>query len=229
MKVLVGCPVNSRKQYCLDDFITQCRNLTYYNKELYFVDNSEDSTFHVKQFLMQGFNCDYISPKKHTNQEYITISQLKIRDKALKENFDYLLFLECDIFCPLNIIEQMIAYNKPIVAAQYFIGGVKDTRILKTDIEESVMGLMVNRDIKKYEGFMEHGRNTRSKMFGYGCTLIHRDILKKYPFRIKRNDPSHSDTLFYFDLYRDKQKVQVHPVTMEHHNSSWHKITDAWH
>lgn len=229
-KVLIAAPVNSHKAYCIPEYLESCKQLTYSNKDFYFVDNSEDQLFHVNNFLLNGWDCDHVSSTGLTNQEYICKSQQLIGKKVLDEGYDYLFMCEIDIFPPKHIIQQMLSHQKPIVAANYFIGGYESTRLMKMGIEEKNFGLRTNRNISNFTGFLESGTNkTQSKIHGLGCTLIHSSILKKYPFHLDKNSPeAHADITFYMDLNEDGVEVTVHPMIVTHKNSSWHKISDAW-
>ena len=40
-KILVACPVADVKDYCFDEWIIKANNLTYENKDIFVVDNSE--------------------------------------------------------------------------------------------------------------------------------------------------------------------------------------------
>ncbi len=222
-KVLVAAPVNERKKYCLAEYLQNCIELTYPNKEFYFVDNSEDVNFHVDEIIANGWDCDYISPIGKRHQDFITISQNIIRKKAIEENFDYLLFLECDIFAPSNIIEQLISYHAPVVSVQYFIGEVENARLLKMEIEPKTFGRYTNRNIFQDEGFLETKGNgkSRSSMNGFGCCLIHKSVLELFPFTVQPNDVSHSDSHYYFQLHEAGIKTTIHPVIVKHKNQSW--------
>lgn len=227
-KVLVGSPINERKAYCMDDYLTHCCNLTYPNKKFYFVDNSENRDWHVDNVIAKGFDCDYVNPKGRTNQQYICISQNAIRQKAIEENFDFLLFIECDIFPKKNIIEEMISYDEKVVACNYFIGQRENSHLLKTEIEKTTFGNYTNRNINDAEGFLDYvGNKKRSSMFGFGCCLIRRDVFTKFRFHVNSYDRSHADTPFYFDLWEAGIEPICHPEIVRHMNSSWKKVLDT--
>lgn len=224
--VLIGCPVNEVKSYCIEDYLENISRLTYQNKKFYFVDNSVNFDWHFDTLICNGFDCDYVSPIGRKNQDYICECQNMIRRKCIDENFDYLLFLECDIFPKAGIIEEMLAYNAPIVACDYFVGKGERRQLLRMDIETPLPNKTItNRNISQIEGFLEYGtQKTRSKMFGFGCTLIRKDILMDFPFH--HEGDSHSDTPFYFDIFTAGISVVNHPYICEHRNSSWTLIKD---
>lgn len=224
--VLIGCPVNEVKAYCIEDYLESISRLTYQNKKFYFVDNSIDMDFHFDHFLCNGFECDYISPDGKNNQQYICDCQNMIRQRAVDDGFDYLLFLECDIFTKPDIVEEMLAYDSPIVACNYFVGKGDKRQLLKMEIETPFKDMVyTNRNISQAEGFLEYGTGkSRSHMHGFGCTLISTEILRHYRFHVVGR--SHADTPFYFDMNAAGVKTVVHPYICEHRNSSWNLITD---
>lgn len=222
--VLVGCPVNEVKDYCIEDYLANISRLTYPNKKFYFVDNSPNFDWHIDTFIANGFMCDHVSSKGKRNQEYICECQNMIREKAL--NFDFLLFLECDLFAPKNIIEQMLAYNTDVVACNYFVGTGNRRQLLKMEIETPINNEpYTNRNISQIEGFLEHGtQKSRSSMHGYGCTLIRSALLKELEFHTEGK--IHADSFFFMDLHAAGIKPIVHNVIIEHRNSKWSDILD---
>ena len=60
---------------------------------------------------------------------------------------------------------------------------------------------------------------------GIGCSLIHRELLKKYKFRTIEGMPTHADSFFYMDLWNDGITAYVDTsVICKHLNTDW-KIT----
>jgi hypothetical protein len=228
-RVLVGAPINKAKHYCLDDYLRQCLSLTYLNADFYFVDNSADSNYHLDEIVSKGWDCDYVAPNNRRNCEYICESQSAIRHRVLTGGYDYLMFIEEDIEVPVNIIEQLISYRSPVVACNYFINHGNRAHLLKTEIEHPAFGKFTNRNIDQMGGFVEHGRQPKyqkSSFYGFGCTMIHRDILEQYPFMVMSDDEAHSDTVFYFKLYENGVIPVLHPLILKHNNSDWRDIKD---
>lgn len=225
-KVLIGCPVNERKHYCKDDYLDHIINLTYSYKEFYFVDNSEDRFYHAKEFVTQGFDCDWVNPNGKKNNEYICESQNKIRQKALDENFDYLFFCEQDVFPPITIIEQLLAFNAPVAVARYMVGGNGNDSLFAMDIEDNDLGYITNRRMNEMEVFLNYGKQEKSKMFGFGCCLIQRKILEQTEFFVLEESDTHSDILFYFWCHQNGIIPSVLDVICEHRNSDWSNVKD---
>lgn len=225
-KVLIGCPVNERKQYCVGDYLINVTNFTYLSKDFYFCDNSHDATWHVKNFLLKGYNCGYVSPNKKQNHHYVTESFNKIREYFLQSDCDYWLCLEIDLFPPPDIIESMLAYNEQIVSARYFIGDGKDSRLMSMEFDDTFQP-NTNRNMTLTENFVEYGSGkTISGSSGLGCLLIHKDVMRQITFFISDEEYTHADTYFsrtldFFDI-----PVTYHDEIIEHRSQNWNYVTD---
>jgi hypothetical protein len=223
-KVLVAAPINERKSYCIEDYLQNCSELTYPNKEFYFVDNSSNPEWHIENVVSQGYACGYVQPFGR-NQDFITLSQETIRHFAIKNNFDYLFFKEADVIVPSNIIEEMVSYQSPVVSANYFIGQGEKARLMMMEISDNEFGITTNRNMLTEESFLDYvWQENRSDMHGFGCLLIHRSIFTQFAFHVLPNDTSHSDITFFFDLNQAGIKTVSHPVIVKHLNSKWDSI-----
>jgi len=98
MKVLVGIPTSSHKEYCLEEFSSGLKKLTYLHKEILFVDNSPDNKY-LEKIKNAGFNA-IKGPYLDSPVQRISASRNKIIDRAIKENFDYIFFLDQDTIPP---------------------------------------------------------------------------------------------------------------------------------
>ncbi len=228
-RVLVGCPTNDRKNYCRQAWIDTAKSLSYPFYDVYCCDNSADQQYYALNFLMKGIDCGYVSPQGKINSAYVCESQRNIAKRVIDGGYDFLLFLEIDIKPPLDIIEQMISYEMPLVVCDYFIDAGTNSRLLRMEMEEMNFGKYTNRMILQEESYLEYGTGkTRSRGVPFGCTLIHRDILINFPFFIIEGDAfkSHSDIPMSFALYEAEIKPIYHPIIVEHRNSDWQNITD---
>ena len=225
-KVMIAAPINSVKDYCLDDFIKTISSLDYVDKQLYLVDNSDNLNYHVENVILKyGVDCDWVNPKSKKSKEIITESQNLIRKKFLMSDCEYLLFIEQDITPPSNILLELISYQSQVSVARYFLGtNAYPIHLIGTEIEKT-FGKETNRNISTMEDFIFYGKeNTPSEMFGFGVILFHRDILRQTSFFTDTNSKAHSDTSFYFFLKDRGIKVNVHNVICKHNNSDWSKI-----
>lgn len=63
---------------------------------------------------------------------------------------------------------------------------------------------------------------------GLGCTLIHKDILKKIKFRWEEGFGVHPDTFFAFDLDTENIPQYIDTSFMcDHQNSKWSKVLNV--
>lgn len=222
-KVLIVSPTSERKSYCTIDFVNNLRNLTYPEKDFCFCDNSFDPLFHISEFILRGIDCLYVHPQNKTNQQYICQSYNALRDYFLKGNWEYFCTIECDLFPPPDIIERLLAYQKPVVSARYFIGQGKHSHLLATHIDDT-FSPNLNRNIFCEEGFHEYGtRETISGNSGLGCCMIHRSVVTQIPFRLM-DATTHNDTIFSLDLDYFGIDVTYDDEIITHQNSSWEYI-----
>ncbi len=230
-KILISCPTSIRKEYCLQDFFTNIRAFTYPEKYFFFVDNSHGSLFHVKEILLKGFECGYCSPHGKPNNVYICESYNAIRDYFLKNDFDYLLTLECDMFPEKDVISEMLMHDYPVVAARYFWGEGENSRLLGFEMHDS-FGLNVNRLIKFEEGFFEYGTGkTKNFNAGLGCALIKREVIEEIPFRVEDHS-IHNDSWFMSDVFSMGIETKFIEMIIRHENTNWFGYTDiatTWH
>ncbi len=118
MKILIGIPTSFHKEYCLNKFSEGIKELTFKEKEILFVDNSKDNDYikKIKSLDFQAIKGPYFdSPIQR-----ISASRNIIIDKAIKENFDYILFLDQDTIPPKDSIERFLKGNKPIICGVVF-------------------------------------------------------------------------------------------------------------
>lgn len=225
-KVMISCPVNERKAYCLDEYFNNILNYSYPNVQFYFSDNSTDETYHLKLMAQYGFEIDYISPKHLSAPMYMCQSMNQILKKFLASDCTHLLLNECDVFGKKDIIEQLLSHNKDIVGVSYFINTGYDAEITQFNIDKFAGTNNSNTSFKgEYLEF--DGKIKKVDTVGFGCTLIKREVLEGYKFYIDAIRKVHCDTTFALDMcersvdiYRDDY------ILCEHKNQDWSTISD---
>ncbi len=238
-KVLVGAPISDKKDYCLWEWIDSINRLSYPNHDVFLVDNSEDPDYHRKLWEI-GINCDHIEPEG-TPVEYITKSQNIIRQYALDNDYDYLMFIECDVFCPPEIIEYLLHYDLPVVSGNYFLGeghepygGGGSLRLSILDIEKDFRHCAKVEPISLFESFKVFDGKLK-KVFAthLGATLICREVLDLFPFRGApdvtgdkqesiNNKSVFSDTYFFIDCMEAGVPVYSDmSILLRHDSRSW--------
>lgn len=222
-KVLVGTPISDKKAYCIDEFISNCNNFSYLNREHYFVCNSTNIYWHAKNIVTKyGIDTDWVNPIGKRSVDYITESQNKIRKKFLEGDYTHLFLLEVDIFPKQNIIEELLSYDAPVAIARYFLGNLRfPIHTIGSEIEKNY-GKITNRNISTEENFFEYGSGkTRSSMFGFGQIMICRDLVERTPFFIDEGSVSHSDSSWWMWLGEQGIMPAIHDEIAPHKNSDW--------
>lgn len=225
-KVMISCPMNIRKNYCLEDYLQNISQLTYPKKEYYLSDNSFDKSFHLEELLLKGWNCGYVSPHNKDSNQYITESFNQIREYFLQSDAEYLFLCESDLFPPTDIIEQLICYQKPVVSCHYFIGEGKESKLLHQQFDDKWLPDNVNINSHPSQSFMEFGTDKwSSNNSGLGVILLRRDVLEQIQFSC--NDrTNHCDTFFSRDLDYLGIEVTYSGILVEHRNRSWQSYSD---
>lgn len=228
-KVLVAAPVSIHKDYCLFRWIDWIKQLTY-PCEILLVDNSPDPDYHKKIQDLGGLHVLHIEPKGNPVQ-FIAKSQEIIRQVAIKNNMDYLMMIECDVFPPLNIIEHLKHYRTTVVSGNYFLAHGEDTCLSIQEIEHDFHRKQVGR-LSPYESF-RYFDGSLSQVFGthLGCTLIHKTVFKTIPFRSdttlkeRAKLSTFSDTYFFVDCIRNDIPVYSDMSVMcTHERRSWDEL-----
>lgn len=224
-KVLVGCPINQKKDYCLPQFIETVMNLMYPNFDIYLSDNSENKNYHRNIYRKYGIECDHLVPDTDHPMAGIAASQNQIRTRCLFGGYDFLFSLEQDVTPPTPyIIELLMNHHKDFVSAPYYIGTNENSTIAMMDIEPFYYNPQ-NRLLPFEESaFKLNGQLIETHGAGLGCALIHRSVLETIPpfgfLPEKKHIPS--DTFFYLDckkvgipLYLDTSLI------CKHNNQEW--------
>lgn len=109
MRILVGGPVHSSKAYSVGEWIGALNALTYADKELCAVDNSQGTKFY--QDWQGRIPMIRLDPgdegTMHANRR-IALSMEVLREKFVRGDFAYWLNVECDTIPPANTIEVML-------------------------------------------------------------------------------------------------------------------------
>lgn len=224
-KILVGCPTSDHKEYCLDKYLKGIKSLNYSNFDFMMVDNSE-SNHYFKKIKALGINI--IRDKYYElARERIAYSRNILRDKCLKEGYDYFLSLEQDVVPPIDVIQRLLKHNKEIISGIYytyftsryppgvkpllwrcstqtefdFIMNTKDPMyfaIKKRILDNQIIDTSKIRARFTCEE-LEEPRLIKIFMAGLGCVLIHRDVLEKIKFKGSEKRQAFDDVLFFED------------------------------
>ena len=227
-RVLVGCPINIVKDYCMDQWLDMVKNLTYRNYDIYLVDNTKNPLYHKKLRENHNLKIDWVDPAKKEARYYMADCIEKIRTRAVKKNYDYLFILEVDIFPSPDIIENLIVHDLPVVGATYFTGQGDKTFLQLLYLEQIEKGKYLtkfykNSHVRRYF----KGGLIKAHANGNGAILIKKEILRRLHFRVDESDIGHADSFFHQDLFKmgiiNWVDTSILPV---HWNSRWSSMPD---
>jgi hypothetical protein len=208
MKILIGCPTCDRYAYCIDNWIQRVKEIIEFSKEhqidYLLVDNSETDNFFM-HLMQRGINV-IKAPHFDELKKTLAYSRNLLREKALKEKYDFFFSLEQDIIPEKNALEKLLSHNEKIVSGYYcyYVGlTVKDKEtdeIKNVTIEAPLIYLEENNARRRAtpneilnKGLIKVGS------FGFGCVLISIEVLKKIKFRFEDKKASFDDWLFCYD------------------------------
>jgi len=213
-KVLLGGPVSDHHDYCYDQFLKTVKNLSYPNLDIFFVDNSKDNKFYNK------ISKEFPTAKLDYNENVkirLAESRNIVREKVLKEGYDYLFCLDQDVIPPSDIIEKLVNQSKKIITGIYYnpftkfnpITGNNETRVLPTIWVKSLR--YENQLVTIKKEIIDSGKVIKIDSCGTGCILIHRDVLEKIKFRWEDDKPGVDDVFFCIDA--QKLGYEIHADT----------------
>lgn len=231
-KILLACPISDLKEYILWQWLEYIQNFTL-PVDIILVDNSHTSKLQQEICIKYPKIIYYrivTNINDKTRRHDMAESMNVIRSYAIKNNYNYLFSLECDVFPPYNIIECLLRIKNDVAAATYFIDHGADSKLMLQRFENPNFGNdTVIRMMTQNEGFA-FADGTVKNVFspGLGCVLINTDILRQIIFRVENSKDSyqaHHDFFFYKDLYTLKIPVKVDTsIICKHINSSWYNI-----
>jgi hypothetical protein len=226
-KVLLACPINIVKNYCLPDWLNLVKNLTYPNYDIYLVDNSNNHEYHSQLRHTHNVKIDYINPGQSKEvRDLMAESMEKIRKRVLSHNYDYFFSLECDIFPPAEIIELLMAHDKDVVGCSYFSEHGHNTRMQLLGNKE----VSINKFMSYYQAWENvmrfyDGQLKPAFANGIGCILIKRQVLEQITFRVAQYDIGYPDSFFHNDLFMLGIENWVDTsIIPKHWNSRWATI-----
>ena len=230
-KVLVFTPTYEGKEYCREEFIENVKKFTYPNADFLMIDNSKTGNYYHK-LKSEGVPIVRV-PRGNNSREALAAAQNYARALALQKGYDYVLSLESDLFPPADIIERLMAHEKDVVGALYYIGGTAPNIPLHPcvfvfDRKEHGVGGTRLITAEEHERALTTKGLFRVHGMGVGCTLISTHILKDYVFWTdNRFDNKHSDVYFYMDLWNKSVPVYVdYDLEVIHKPSAWALVKD---
>lgn len=233
-RILVGTIFSNVKDYAIRDYFKNVCSFTYKNFDFCAIDNSKDKKYHKKIFKYFSEHKKKSNISKlivlHTPQMdrhsdvFMVFSSNELRKYFLNGKYDALLYLECDIHPPADIIERLLSYAKPIISAIYFTGDKMTSYPMMADAHHFIYG-EPQVYIKTYlEGFFDIEECDKPKEIvsaGLGSVLMHRSVLEKISFRHHPEHIVHSDSTFAQDLFSNGITNMYVPIMCRHENQTW--------
>ena len=121
-KVLIGVPVSDMHAYAIEEFVDALNRIKYSNFDILFVENSSSDKFY--KYLKEKYPKilivrDHYQYKK-IRKKLVECKNL-MRDKVIKEGYDYLLTLDQDTIVPSDVLEKLLSFKKDFVAGGFFL------------------------------------------------------------------------------------------------------------
>lgn len=255
-KVLIACPTSDRHKHLLNEWIDSLNSLTYSNIDICLIDTSEKKDYYnlLKKKKLNGKPIKVLrhewDVKKWHPVQMLAHAREKIRQYFLKNNtYDYLFWLDDDIFVPKNTIQRLLSHNKDHVGfyVHIFAKPHRKPCILKSG--EIIMGKGLNYysfvEIDAYKKFVKRFRRNELtngekhfipfiikdvwkpqllKAYGVnlGCLMVKKKSVETIPFRTHDTFINGED-LWYFAEANDKHfEFWVDTdVRCKHKNTDW--------
>ncbi len=233
LKVLIGSPTYEGKDYCLPDFAKAINSIVYPNKEVLFVDNSDTEDYSKK---MQRYGLTTLwQPATHgITSKKMAAGCNYLRDKVIKEKFDFLYMVEVDMIVRANTLVELMALYRTIsdstgvqekvVGSLYRIfggaGAKKCAFQMKWDKEYN---FCLNAELGDFAELPKPFLRVSSS--GLGSVLIPRSVLEKIKFKGGIN--ATPDKNFFDDLTKNKIDAFIYTKEIvEHQNvGDWYDKT----
>ncbi len=194
MKVLIGVVTYGKQRYCLDDFL-MCLSKQTVKADVLFVVNNGESAY-ATLIKSKRFNA-VEDPKPASNRiEKIVNGRKYLREYALKNDYDYLFFVDSDVMIPSRALEYLLATGADVVAGAYLNTFMIDGK--------PVIAPVLFKDLGNGEcqQFTYNGAAVPKVMevgaAGFGCTLISRKVLQAVDLRTFNNSVSGGEDMAFF-------------------------------
>lgn len=258
-KVLIATPVSDRHKHLLDSWISHLDKLTYPNFDVLLVDTTPDTENYFELLKTKKVHSKLINVIRHPwDYKNLHVVQMlanareEIRQFFLKGDYDFLFFLDDDIFVPKWAIQRLVSYNKDCVGFYVHIYTGKDKRPCLLKSGEIVIGkgleLFTWDEIDAYKEFVKKFRNNilsdseknlipfiikdtfRPQLFkthgvNLGCLMVRRNVLEEVEFKTHETFIFGED-LWFFNIANDK-KFEFWCDTdtrPTHKNTSWKEV-----
>lgn len=233
-KILVGTIFSDVKDYAIRDWFNNVAKFTHPGFDFCAIDNSSDKKYHKK--MLQYFKDNssgsqigkisvlHTSLKHKRSKVFMSFSSNDLRNYFLSYKYDWLLYLECDVVPPVDILERLLSYKKQIISATYFVSDKTNSYPMMGDVHffsSQAPHMYIKGALEGFYSLGEAVIPNETVNGGLGCTLLYKDVIEQIPFRYDPKFIVHNDTMFAKDIWeRDLQALQV-PIMCDHDNRTW--------
>lgn len=199
MKVLIGVVTYGGHRYCLDELQA---SLEKQKADILFVVNNGESAY-ASLLKSRKLNAIEDSVKASTRIEKIINGRNAVRDYALKNKYDSVLFVDSDVILPDNALEQLQLAKKDVVSGLYLNAIEVDGKMVPAPVLYKDNGDGTASQFT-YEGvyppqLLEIGAA------GFGCVLVSSKVLKDVKFRKLNSSATGGEDIAFFVDARAKK------------------------
>ena len=231
-KILVASPTYEGMRYCEKEFIQSITNLEYSNYDILIVDNSENDNYFY--YLKETYpKLTMIRDQSNEKDKMMRLvhSRNLILGYAVKNNYDYILMMDCDVIPPKNIIQELLLCGKDITSGIYYNYFVVDgktkympvawTALTEKEFEDIKQKIQLPDFITSSEDLKAHLTQeevSSDKLIeviipSAGCMLISKKVFEKVKYGVldtsKQGGVRTTDDV-YFSLEAKKHRFKAY-------------------
>ncbi|MBI4159041.1 glycosyltransferase family 2 protein [Candidatus Woesearchaeota archaeon] len=224
-KVLIGVPVSEMHAYAIEELVKSLEKIMYPRTDILFVENSPTDKFY--NYLKEKYpNVPIV--RGYYSHEKIRKKMVEcknfLREKVLKEGYDYLLALDQDTIPPQDVLERLLSFKKEFISGVYFGYphnegfNLTQKNIVKIDEKKAtiltpIVWVSHLKDPKKVRYLaveeLKPERLIEAFLVGSGCILLSKKFLEKIKFRYVEKNTNYDDYWLCEDARENGYKVYV--------------------
>jgi len=260
-KVLIATPVSERHKHLLDEWLKSLDSLDYENIEVCLVDTTPDideyykllKTKKVKGKKIKVFRYAW-NYKKWMAVQWMAFAREKIRKYFLDNDFDFLMWLDDDIFLPKWGIQRLLSYNKDNVGFYIHVYFEPETKPCLLKSGEIIMGKGLDyylwEEIDAYKDFVKrfnegtlneyeknlipfiikdtfHPQLFKTYGVNLGCLMVKREVIEQIPFRTHPTFIYGEDLWYFAEANEKKFEFWVDTnYRCVHKNTEWTSLVE---
>lgn len=205
-KVLIAVVTYGKHRYCLDNLLMCLRGQTV-PADILFVVNNGESAYAT---LLRSMSVNAVEDPKtaKTRIEKILNSHKYIREYALKNKYDSVLFVDSDVMIPKQTIEILLSVNADVACGVFLsVFEIEGKKVIAPMLFKDLGN--GNCQLYTYEGvvvpqILEIGAAS------LGCALVSRKVLEVVDFRTFGSETGGEDIAFFVDARAKGFKCMAH-------------------